>query len=141
MTDSESYVHRLGRSGRAGKAGSGLLLLADHEAPGVLRVLRDVGGAPLQPAGPASAITGGLSGAGAAAPSLALQAVLAKMGGRERDGSLAQVRAGREGGVQGRGACCSGERDPSPTPSPTSSHAPPCSCGTRPMRRGWVFTP
>ncbi|OSX70405.1 hypothetical protein BU14_0766s0001 [Porphyra umbilicalis] len=32
-SDAAQYVHRLGRTGRAGKAGAGLLLLADFEAP------------------------------------------------------------------------------------------------------------
>lgn len=47
ITDAETYVHRLGRTGRAGKAGSGLLLLADYEQEFMIdRVLRDM---PLQP--------------------------------------------------------------------------------------------
>ncbi len=32
LTDREQYIHRLGRTERAGKSGEGLLLLADYEA-------------------------------------------------------------------------------------------------------------
>lgn len=56
MTDREQYVHRLGRTARAGKDGAGVLLLADFEGRAMLRELKD---APLVPAGPASTITGG----------------------------------------------------------------------------------
>jgi ATP-dependent RNA helicase MSS116 len=31
MTTKEQYIHRLGRTARAGKSGAGLLLLADFE--------------------------------------------------------------------------------------------------------------
>ncbi len=55
LTDREQYVHRLGRTARAGKSGSGLLLLADFEAP----LLRDLKGFPLHPCTATSAITGG----------------------------------------------------------------------------------
>ncbi len=58
LTDREQYVHRLGRTARAGKRGAGLLLLADFEAEVMLRDLRDL---PLQPAGAGSALTGGAS--------------------------------------------------------------------------------
>jgi hypothetical protein len=33
LTDRESYIHRLGRTARAGSSGQGVLLLADFEAP------------------------------------------------------------------------------------------------------------
>jgi ATP-dependent RNA helicase MSS116 len=56
LTDREQYIHRLGRTARAGKEGSGVLLLADYEAYALLPDLADV---PLTPAGPTSTITGG----------------------------------------------------------------------------------
>ncbi|CAK4666260.1 hypothetical protein LEN26_015103 [Aphanomyces euteiches] len=41
LTDKEQYIHRLGRTGRAGKAGVGVLLLSPFETP-FLRELKDV---------------------------------------------------------------------------------------------------
>ena len=32
-SDKSQYIHRIGRTGRAGKAGGGYLLLADEEEP------------------------------------------------------------------------------------------------------------
>ncbi len=58
LTDRESYIHRVGRTARAGKSGSGLLLLADYEAPALMRDLRDI---PIKIAGPTSALTGGVA--------------------------------------------------------------------------------
>lgn len=55
LTDREQYVHRLGRTARAGKSGAGLLLLADYEGL-LLSELKDI---PLHPAGPGSLLTGG----------------------------------------------------------------------------------
>jgi len=95
LTDREQYVHRLGRTARAGKSGAGLLLLADFEA-GLLGELKDI---PLVPAGAASTLTGGsaagLPGHAAAggagrvapvtgdvAPSAELASVLASIPGR-----------------------------------------------------------
>ena len=56
LTDKEQYIHRLGRTARAGAKGAGLLLLADYEAAGLLGTLHEL---PLNPAGPTSALTGG----------------------------------------------------------------------------------
>lgn len=47
LTDATQYEHRVGRTGRAGKDGEALLLLADDEA-GLLSQLREF---PLKPAG------------------------------------------------------------------------------------------
>ncbi len=55
LTDREQYVHRLGRTARAGKSGMGLLLLADFEAV----MLRDLRELPLHPATADSKLTGG----------------------------------------------------------------------------------
>ena len=57
LTDREQYVHRLGRTARAGKSGAGLLLLADFETC-MLKELRDI---PLHPAGADSELTGGVA--------------------------------------------------------------------------------
>jgi ATP-dependent RNA helicase MSS116 len=46
-TDRDQYVHRIGRTARAGKEGSGLLLLADWEATPVMQMVR---GLPIKPA-------------------------------------------------------------------------------------------
>lgn len=56
MTDRESYIHRLGRTARAGREGAGLTILADYEAPSLLAELADL---PINPAGPTSELTGG----------------------------------------------------------------------------------
>ena len=50
MTTKEQYIHRLGRTARAGKGGSGLLLLADFEQASMQRELRglDLHPCPLQ---------------------------------------------------------------------------------------------
>jgi ATP-dependent RNA helicase MSS116 len=56
LTDRESYIHRLGRTARAGREGAGLLLLSDYEARALLPELADL---PIRPAGPASVLTGG----------------------------------------------------------------------------------
>jgi ATP-dependent RNA helicase MSS116, mitochondrial len=48
-SDVEQYTHRIGRTGRAGKGGSGVLVLADFEAPSFLRKLKDL---PIQRAVP-----------------------------------------------------------------------------------------
>lgn len=69
-TTPETYVHRLGRSGRAGKSGSGLLLLSEAEGPRVLAAIRDEGKAPLKQAGPDSLITGGVKAQDAPSPEL-----------------------------------------------------------------------
>jgi ATP-dependent RNA helicase MSS116, mitochondrial len=57
LTTKEVYVHRLGRTGRAGKAGAGLYLLADFEAPWMLRELNS---SPLSAVNSASVLTRGL---------------------------------------------------------------------------------
>ncbi|RHY33404.1 hypothetical protein DYB32_001640 [Aphanomyces invadans] len=41
LTDKEQYIHRLGRTGRAGKDGQGILLLSPFESP-FLKELKDV---------------------------------------------------------------------------------------------------
>jgi ATP-dependent RNA helicase MSS116, mitochondrial len=56
LTDREQYIHRVGRTARAGKSGCGLLIAADYEAHALLPELSDL---PLHAAGPTSAITGG----------------------------------------------------------------------------------
>ena len=56
MTDRESYIHRLGRTARAGRGGGGLLLLSNYEARALLP---ELAGLPINPAGPASSLTGG----------------------------------------------------------------------------------
>jgi ATP-dependent RNA helicase MSS116, mitochondrial len=58
LTDRESYIHRLGRTARAGREGAGLLLLAEDEARALLPDLADL---PIAAAGPASDLTGGAS--------------------------------------------------------------------------------
>lgn len=55
LTDREQYIHRLGRTARAGRGGAGVLLLAEFESV-LLSELTEV---PLQPAGPRSTLTGG----------------------------------------------------------------------------------
>jgi ATP-dependent RNA helicase MSS116, mitochondrial len=55
LTDKEQYVHRLGRTARAGKSGCGLLILADYEQS-FLNELRDF---PIVPAAADSKLTGG----------------------------------------------------------------------------------
>jgi ATP-dependent RNA helicase MSS116, mitochondrial len=45
LTERDQYIHRLGRSGRAGKVGGGALLVADVEAAWMKRTLHDL---PLQ---------------------------------------------------------------------------------------------
>eukprot|EP00878_Enallax_costatus_P023681 GHUV01025212.1.p1 GENE.GHUV01025212.1~~GHUV01025212.1.p1 ORF type:complete len:644 (+),score=153.93 GHUV01025212.1:235-2166(+) len=50
LTDATQYEHRVGRTGRAGKTGEALLLLADDES----RLLPLLAGMPLKPADPAS---------------------------------------------------------------------------------------
>ena len=49
-SDKAQYIHRLGRTARAGKAGGGYLLLADFESS-FLRTLHDL---PVQPRAPLS---------------------------------------------------------------------------------------
>ncbi|KAF0694407.1 Aste57867_14704 [Aphanomyces stellatus] len=53
LTDKEQYIHRLGRTGRAGKDGEGILLLSPFEGP----FLKELKGVPIvtatPPAGPA----------------------------------------------------------------------------------------
>ena len=56
LTDRESYIHRLGRTARAGREGAGLLLVSDYEARVLLPDLQDL---PLSPSGPHSELTGG----------------------------------------------------------------------------------
>ena len=94
VTDSDTYVHRLGRCGRAGKSGSGLLILGgQREASYMLATIRDEGRAPIVAAGPESSITGGVSsllGPGTPVVSKELQAVMALVK-RDPDGELAQV--------------------------------------------------
>lgn len=58
LTDREQYIHRLGRTARAGREGAGLLLLADFEARALLQELHDL---PITPAGPTSDISGGVA--------------------------------------------------------------------------------
>ena len=57
LTEREQYIHRLGRTARAGAGGCGLILLADTETT-LLRDLKDVS---VTPSGPASRVTGGAS--------------------------------------------------------------------------------
>ena len=56
LTDKEQYIHRLGRTGRAGKDGEGILLLSSFEAP----FLNELKGVPIvskpPPGGPAPRI-------------------------------------------------------------------------------------
>jgi len=56
LTDREQYIHRIGRTARAGKKGSGLLILADYEAPALIP---DLGDLPIEISGPRSLLTGG----------------------------------------------------------------------------------
>ncbi len=56
LTDREQYIHRLGRTARAGKSGVGLLILADYEARPLLRELADI---PITLSMRDSAVTGG----------------------------------------------------------------------------------
>lgn len=56
ITDREQYIHRVGRTARAGKQGCGLFLLADYEVPVILPSLSDL---PLSYSTSASVITGG----------------------------------------------------------------------------------
>jgi ATP-dependent RNA helicase MSS116 len=42
LTDKEQYIHRLGRTARAGKDGSGLLLLSPFEEPSMMKALGKV---------------------------------------------------------------------------------------------------
>lgn len=63
LTDETQYEHRVGRTGRAGKTGLALLLLADDEAR-MLSTLKDF---PITPARAGSPVTGGLA-AGAPVP-------------------------------------------------------------------------
>jgi ATP-dependent RNA helicase MSS116, mitochondrial len=58
ITDREQYIHRVGRTARAGKQGCGLLLLADYEVPAILPALSDL---PLSFSTGASSITGGVA--------------------------------------------------------------------------------
>lgn len=48
-SDRESYVHRLGRTARAGAAGRGVLVVSQDEAFFPTRVLRDIGPVPREP--------------------------------------------------------------------------------------------
>lgn len=57
LTDREQYIHRLGRTARAGAGGCGLLLLADNEV-NFVRQLKDVS---ITRAGPKSVVSGGAS--------------------------------------------------------------------------------
>lgn len=41
-TDRSQYIHRVGRTARAGKQGKGVLLLCDFESPSFMRQLKDV---------------------------------------------------------------------------------------------------
>lgn len=43
LTDRETYIHRIGRTARAGRSGTGLLLLADVESSSLLHDLHDIG--------------------------------------------------------------------------------------------------
>ncbi len=91
LTDREQYVHRLGRTARAGKAGAGLLVLADFEAS-LLGELKDL---PLAPAGPASALTGG---AAAGMPGYA--SAVGKGAGTPEGGAAAAAAAAAAAGVR-----------------------------------------
>jgi hypothetical protein len=64
LTDATQYEHRVGRTGRAGKTGLALLLLSDDES----RLLGQLSGFPIAPAGPQSEITGGVVGGRAGLP-------------------------------------------------------------------------
>lgn len=86
-------MHRLGRCGRAGKAGSGLLLLTSAEARPMLRELKDGAGAPLVLAGRASTITGGDAVLGDLSPTPRLRAVCNAMD-KARGGALDEASAG-----------------------------------------------
>lgn len=55
LTDVTQYEHRVGRTGRAGKTGQALLLLADDEAP----LLPLLAGMPLVPAAAGSGTAAG----------------------------------------------------------------------------------
>jgi len=57
LTDRESYIHRLGRTARAGREGAGLLIVSEPEARALLPELADL---PIIPAGPQSELTGGI---------------------------------------------------------------------------------
>ena len=91
ITDAETYVHRLGRCGRAGKSGNGLLLLSKDEAKFMLPLLRDKGRAPLKLAGPTSTITGGTSVIGDLTPTTGLAAVMSLIDRGGRGSDLEQV--------------------------------------------------
>lgn len=56
LTTREQYIHRLGRTARAGRAGDGVLVLLDAEAGPMMRELK---GLAIKPAGPGSTIAGG----------------------------------------------------------------------------------
>ena len=57
LTDREQYIHRLGRTARAGAGGLGLLLLADNEVV----LLKDLTDVSISPAGDVSKCTGGVA--------------------------------------------------------------------------------
>ena len=42
LTDRDQYVHRLGRTARAGKNGTGILLLADFEEQSMRKELKEI---------------------------------------------------------------------------------------------------
>ena len=120
-------MHRLGRTARAGKAGAGVLLLADFEARAMLRELKD---APLVPAGPSSTLTGGtgagLPGLSAGAEvardvpaSAELAAVLGNLGAHGellREGEQAYVGEAPGRGAAGTWRSAAASRPPPPAP-------------------------
>ena len=87
LTDRESYIHRLGRTARAGRTGAGLLLLTEDEARALLPDLADL---PIVPSGPASDLTGG---AAAGVPGTPAAATAAPVNGAAGPAKRAAVLA------------------------------------------------
>ena len=95
LTDRESYIHRLGRTARAGREGAGLLILSDFEADALLPDLADL---PINPSGPNSELTGGRA---AGLPGLASPPPFhSPAGGKKVVGAAFLARCGLNGPVQ-----------------------------------------